>query len=197
MIEIKGITIPALMIRFDDKSSFEENMAQLEDKLSSAFFKDSVVVVDFGNKEVSKENREKVESLLKAYNTQILGFKSSDTDKKEVKRINERKSMKVINKTLRSGQKVEYDGDVVILGDVNPDAYVIASGNIIVMGSLRGFVHAGANGDESRVVMALKLLPQQVRIASFITRSPDKLEDVGYPEKAYVENNQIVIEKIK
>lgn len=65
------------------------------------------------------------------------------------------------------------------------------------MGTLRGVVHAGANGDETAVVMALKLKPQQLRIASYITRSPDEpLEEPEYPEKAFVENNQIFIEKI-
>jgi septum site-determining protein MinC len=74
-----------------------------------------------------------------------------------VDEIDERKSLKVVNKTLRSGQRIEHDGDVLIIGDVNPDAYVIASGNIIVMGTLRGIAHAGARGDETAVVMALKV----------------------------------------
>ncbi|MDQ7056788.1 MAG: septum site-determining protein MinC [Persephonella sp.] len=80
---------------------------------------------------------------------------------------------------------------------MNPDAYIIASGNVIVMGTLRGIVHAGANGDETATVMALKLIPQQLRIASFLTRSPDNQEVPDYPEKAYIENQQIVIERIK
>ncbi|MCX7759660.1 MAG: septum site-determining protein MinC [Hydrogenothermaceae bacterium] len=197
MIEIKGITIPALMIKFDSNKTVEENLEELERKLSSTFFKGSVAVVDYGGVNISEEDKKRIEDILKSHNTQILGYKDSKDTAKTVSSINEKKSMKIINKTLRSGQKVEYDGDVVILGDVNPDAYVVASGNIIVMGTLRGFVHAGANGDETAVIMALKFLPQQIRIGSFITRSPDKPEEVDYPEKAYVENNQIVIEKIK
>jgi septum site-determining protein MinC len=58
-------------------------------------------------------------------------------------------------------------------------------------------VHAGANGDETATVMALKLMPQQLRIGSFFTRTPDNPEMPEYPEKAYVENNQIIIERIK
>ena len=61
----------------------------------------------------------------------------------------------------------------------------------------RGVVHAGACGDESAVVMALKLMPQQLRIASFFTRAPDVIEAPEYPERAFVRNNQIFIEKIQ
>ena len=64
------------------------------------------------------------------------------------------------------------------------------------MGTLRGFAHAGANGDETAIVLALKLMPQQLRIANYLTRSPDEIEEPEYPEKAYVENNQIIIERI-
>ncbi|MEZ0323259.1 MAG: septum site-determining protein MinC [Hydrogenothermaceae bacterium] len=196
MIEIKGITIPALMIKFDSSKTLDENIQELQRKLSSTFFKGSVAVVDYGEINVADDHRKKIEDILKNHNIQIIGYKDSKNSVKTVSSINEKKSMKIISKTLRSGQKVEYDGDIVILGDVNPDAYVVASGNVIIMGALRGVVHAGANGDETAVIMALKFLPQQIRIGSFITRSPDKLEEVGYPEKAYVENNRIVIEKI-
>ena len=108
------------------------------------------------------------------------------------------KNLKIINKTVRSGQKIEYEGDILILGDVNPDAYIVASGNIIVMGALRGVAHAGANGDENAQIIALKLIPQQLRIAGYYTRSPDEdnVGDPNYPERAYIEGNQIYIEKI-
>jgi Septum formation inhibitor len=70
------------------------------------------------------------------------------------------------------------------------------------MGNLRGVVHAGANGDETAVVMALKLRPQQIRISNYIARSPDEPdvkaeESSNSPEIAYIEKNAIVIDKIK
>ncbi len=197
-LEIKGVTVPALLIKLDSGKSFEENLEELEEKLSSAFFKGSVSILDLSDTELSEEQIQKIESILKKYNTRVLGYK---TEKKKPERkipeITEKKSLKIINKTVRSGQRIEYDGDVLVIGDVNPDAYIVASGNIIVMGTLRGVVHAGANGDETAVVMALKLTPQQLRIGSFFTRSPDNPEVPEHPEKAYIENNQIVIERIK
>jgi septum site-determining protein MinC len=195
-IEIKGLTVPALLIKLDPNLTVEENVEQLEKKLSSAVFKGSYAVLDYNGMELTQEQSKKIEDILKEHNTQILGYQNTKSNDLK-KSVNEKKSLKIVNKTLRSGQTIEYDGDVLILGDVNPDAYVTAAGSIIVMGALRGVVHAGANGDESAIIMALKLIPQQLRIASYIARSPDSYEEVNQPEKAYVENNMIVIEKIK
>jgi len=198
-IEIKGSTIPALLIKLDKNLSLEENIQEIKQKLSSTFFKGSLAVIDFNGLKITDEEREKIDKILQEYNTKLLGLIGIEkTEKKDlIQNITPKKSLKIINKTLRSGQKVEEDSDVVILGDVNQDAYVIASGSIIVMGTLRGIVHAGANGDETAVVMALKLKPQQLRIASYISRSPDnKDEEPEYPEKAYIEEDKIVIEKI-
>ncbi len=200
-IEIKGVTVPALQITLDKTKTLEENIAELENKLSSAFFKGSYAIIDLDDIELSEKEIGQVEDLLKKYNTKILGYKYQEGAKKKkrvsIEEVKGKKTLKILNKTIRSGQNIEYDGDVLIIGDVNPDAYVIASGSIIVMGTLRGIVHAGANGDETAVIMALKLRPQQLRIASYVTRSPDEeVETPEYPEKAFIENNQIYIEKI-
>jgi len=197
-LEIKGVTVPALLIRLDGGKTFEENLKELEEKLSSAFFKGSVSILDLSDADLSEKQIEKLEGILKKYNTRVLGYKAeSKKPENKIPEITEKKSLKIINKTVRSGQRIEYDGDVLVIGDVNPDAYIVASGNVIVMGTLRGIVHAGANGDETAVVMALKLIPQQLRIGSFFTRSPDNPEMPEYPEKAFIENSQIVIERIK
>jgi len=78
-----------------------------------------------------------------------------------------------IRHTLRSGQiERALEGNMVILGDVNPGAEVVAAGDIIVLGALRGIAHAGALGNTSSVIFALNLLPTQLRIGRFITRAP-------------------------
>jgi septum site-determining protein MinC len=97
--------------------------------------------------------------------------------------------------TLRSGRRIESDGHIIVLGDVNPGAELSAAGNIVVMGSLRGFVQAGRDGDDQRCVVALKLQPTQIRIGKWITRPPDEgHEGPGYPEIAVVKENRIIIE---
>jgi len=70
-----------------------------------------------------------------------------------------------LQRTLRSGTRIEFSGNVVVLGDVNPGAEIAAEGNIIVWGRLRGQVHAGFKGDKEAVICALDFSPMQVRIA--------------------------------
>ena len=101
----------------------------------------------------------------------------------------------LVKRTLRSGQKVRFNGNVVVLGDVNPGAEIIASGDIIVVGSLRGVAHAGATGYEGAVVAAYRLAPTQLRIAQHISRPPD--EEAGeakQPEIACIRDGRIMID---
>jgi septum site-determining protein MinC len=100
----------------------------------------------------------------------------------------------LIKRTLRSGRTVNSAGHVVILGDVNPGAEIVAVGDVIVWGRLRGIVHAGANGDESSVVCALDMAPTQLRIASYITTSPQDKRRQPKPEVATVRSGQIIVE---
>ncbi|MCD5406892.1 MAG: septum site-determining protein MinC [Desulfotomaculum sp.] len=102
----------------------------------------------------------------------------------------------LVQRTLRSGQSVSYDGNVVIMGDVNPGAEVIAAGDVIVIGSLRGVVHAGAGGDINAVVVAFKLVPTQLRIVDHITRAPDGAANTNSlkPEIASLKNGVVTIE---
>ncbi|MBF0521103.1 MAG: septum site-determining protein MinC, partial [Nitrospirae bacterium] len=91
----------------------------------------------------------------------------------------------------------EYDGDVLIFGTVNANAYIVATGNIIVLGTMKGVAHAGASGDETAMVVSLNLKPQQLRIANHIAKSPDNIDELpDIPEKAYITDNAINIEKV-
>jgi septum site-determining protein MinC len=100
----------------------------------------------------------------------------------------------LVKRTLRNGRTVHADGHVVVLGDVNAGAVVVASGDVVVWGRLRGTVHAGCNGDESAVVCALDLAPTQLRIAGHITISPEDRRRRPKPEKALVRNGRIEAE---
>ena len=100
-----------------------------------------------------------------------------------------------ISHTLRSGQRVECEGDIVVLGDVNDGAEVIAGGSIAVMGALRGLAHAGATGRQDVVVAAQVLGPKQLRISGKIATLPDRPADV--PEVAEYKDGTIVIRRLK
>ena len=106
--------------------------------------------------------------------------------------------------TLRSGQVLESETSIVILGDVNPGARVVSKGNVIVLGTLKGNVYVGASGNESAFVAALSMDPMQIRIGDVIARSSDsqparslrKKKPEDTPKIAFVEDGNIYIEPI-
>jgi septum site-determining protein MinC len=102
----------------------------------------------------------------------------------------------LVQKTLRSGYQVAHQGHIVVIGDVNPGAEVIATGSVVVWGRLRGVVHAGAEGDETAVVCALDLNPTQLRIASYVAVTPGR-KGKPQPEYAYIHEGQIIAEAWK
>jgi septum site-determining protein MinC len=93
-----------------------------------------------------------------------------------------------LNKTLRSGTRIEFAGHVVVLGDVNPGAEIIAEGNVIIWGRLRGMVHAGSKGNRAAVICALDLSPMQLRIADEAS-SVLKPQESPKPERARINEN--------
>lgn len=102
---------------------------------------------------------------------------------------------KFVNGTLRSGQIVEYNGNIVIIGDVNPGALIQAKGNIVVLGTLRGVAHAGVGGNLEAIVASYNLQPTQLRIGDKIARPPDEyIETCGLPEVAKIKDGEVIIE---
>lgn len=101
----------------------------------------------------------------------------------------------VARRTLRSGQALHYAGHITLIGDVNPGGELVAGGDVIVWGKLRGRVHAGAPGDDEAIVCALQLAPSQIRIGSFIARAPERGRLPEEPEIAWVEDGSILVER--
>lgn len=97
---------------------------------------------------------------------------------------------KFVQNSIRSGQKEEYAGSIVICGDVNPGAEVIAGGNIMVLGTLRGVAHAGANGNKKAIISANCIEVTQVRIANLVKEVAEKMEKCPI---CYIEMNDIII----
>ncbi|MBF2001593.1 MAG: septum site-determining protein MinC [Synechococcales cyanobacterium M58_A2018_015] len=98
-----------------------------------------------------------------------------------------------IQTTVRSGMEVRHPGTVIILGDVNPGSTIIADGDVLVWGMLRGVVQAGAAGNTRCVIMALRMEPTQLRIADFVARAPEAPPNLYQPEVAYVISDSIRI----
>ncbi len=101
-----------------------------------------------------------------------------------------------INKTLRSGTRIEFPGHVVVLGDVNPGAEIIAEGNIIIWGRLRGAVHAGSKGDEGAKVCVLDFAPIQLRVAEESVNTQN-LKETSVPVMAFIRDGRIMVKSWK
>lgn len=209
-------TVNGLVIILREEDSFDDIYNQMEKKVMSAgkFFKGASLDVKYRGRKLDDFEKDKIkEIMVTRTGAQIKSFEE-DTDipssrqkgpGTEQSRIKLRKYFfKGINEgiakfyrgTVRSGQLISFDGNLVIIGDVNPGGEIIATGNIIVMGSLRGIVHAGADGNKEAVVVALNLQPMQLRIADVITRPPDEKESRNAlsPELAFVKDDMVYIE---
>jgi septum site-determining protein MinC len=97
---------------------------------------------------------------------------------------------KFVQNSLRSGQKEEYPGSIVICGDVNAGAEIIAGGNIMILGTLRGVAHAGANGNTMAIISANHIDVTQIRIANLVREVGEKIDRCPICK---IEKNEIVI----
>jgi len=142
-------------------------------------------------------SREEVSKYIMLDTGDVLpeGVEENDSDTKVLPTL-------YLNQTLRSGQTVSYEGNILIIGDAHPGSEIVADGDITVWGILGGIAHAGAKGNVSAKVRALKLNAIQLRIAGLYARRNDTL-NVPYvqktneftPEEAQIEEGKIVIYK--
>ncbi|MEM8780212.1 MAG: septum site-determining protein MinC [Cyanobacteria bacterium P01_G01_bin.49] len=93
--------------------------------------------------------------------------------------------------TVRSGVVIRHPGTIIIQGDVNPGGEVLADGDIIIWGCLRGIAHAGAKGNSECCIMALRMQPTQLRIAEAVARAPSDSPEILEPEVAYITAERI------
>lgn len=187
LIQIKGLR-DGLLVSLDDASWEEQRaalIAQVDDQ--PAFFQGARLALDVASQVLHVNELAEIRDLLSergiflwavisesptTENTaQLLGLatriskpRPEELRRYSVEDLGEETSL-FLNRTLRSGTRIEFAGHVVILGDINPGAEVIAEGNIIVWGRVRGLVHAGSKGNKNAVICALDLSPSQLRIA--------------------------------
>lgn len=189
------------------EGEWDEILAELERQLArpnaAAFFRGAQVSIETGSRFLHESERAQVQAILAAHNIAIGSVApaalQAPTAPKEradsYTRQTETAEVLMIRRTMRSGQIIKHSGPVVVYGDVNDGAEIIATGDVLVFGTLRGLVHAGAQGDDSATIGALSLNPPQIRIGSHIAASPEvRGKKNRGPEIACVRNQQIVIE---
>lgn len=211
-------TVNGLILLMREEDDFDAILEAISKKLetSGRFFKGASLDVKYRGRKLSSEQERLISKLIEnKANAEVTSFTEDESSNEaehepaEQDRSIEKPRMKLLyfkgleegmtkfyKGTVRSGTLVSYEGNLVIIGDVNPGGEAIAAGNVIVMGSLRGMVHAGADGNKEAVVAALSLQPTQLRIADVITRPPDTAEPRQglLPEIAFVKDDLVYIE---
>lgn len=169
-VTIKG-TKEGLVFMLDDRCSYELLINELKEKLSSKHYQLSdgpnlLVKVESGYRYLQQEQKEEIEAIItNGRNLAIDEFHSNVLSLEEAYTIQRKNQTITLTSIVRSGQVIEADGDIVLIGDVNPGGRLRASGSIYIMGALRGIAHAGVNGDQTAVISASVLDPSQLRIA--------------------------------
>jgi septum site-determining protein MinC len=182
-------------------------MQELEKQLArpnaSAFFHGARVHVETGNRFLQETERAQLERTLSAHNIHlgetmptVTASPSAHQERIDTyTRQNGTTEVLMIRRVVRSGQVIHHAGPVVVYGDVNDGSEIIAAGDVLIFGKLRGVVHAGAGGDDQATIGAFALSPPQIRIGNHIARAPEeKLRKPRGPEMAAVREGQIVIE---
>ena len=208
IVTIKGLKY-GLQLTFAKGASFADVEANLLEKLESGngfFVRGTTVFVPKGY--FAEDQNESLRRMFHRhgmlFSTELkrpnLAPPSRDDAKTSAKKVREHldetHKMTVINHTVRGGQEVKVNCSVLICGNVNPGAQVIAGGSIDIRGTCRGFVHAGAFGDKTAWVVADRLMPAQIRIADLVARAPDEPEQVSRAERAMIRDDQIIFEPV-
>ncbi|MFC0188017.1 septum site-determining protein MinC [Fictibacillus aquaticus] len=203
-VTIKG-TKNGLVLILDDTCSFQQMLDELYDKLTadSGQFLDGPAVsvrVQAGNRFLTDDQEKKIISVLQNKKNLLLErIESNVISRAEAEEMQKEKEVTTVSKIIRSGQVLEVQGDLLLIGDVNPGGTVMASGNIFVMGAIKGIAHAGCKGNSEAVIASSVMKPSQLRIADMINRSPDHYPAGGHEmEFAYIshDENQIRIDRI-
>ncbi len=207
LVNIKGIR-DGLLATFEEAPWEDQRLAllaQIDDR--PAFFQGARLAMDVGN-QILKVNdlvdlRDHLsergislwavisESPTTEHTSQLLGFatrisKPRPEERKQVVEVSDQTAL-FINKTIRSGTRIEFPGTVLVFGDVNPGAEVVAEGNVIVWGRVRGMIHAGSKGDRDAFICALDLSANQLRIADEVSAALQPQKD-PQPEIASINN---------
>lgn len=202
-----------LIVILDDKMPFQDLLLDIADKFqeSANFFKNAKMAVTFRGRTLNYEQEKQViETIVNHCGIHILCIVDEDAVAQEhYRRIlntaseeKEKDDGLFYRGTLQNGEVLETENSIVILGDIHSGAKVISKGNILILGSCRGSLYAGATGDRNCFAAALVMKPVQIRIAdktarSAITKYSDHTEYKAEPKIAYIKNDHIFVESIK
>ncbi|CAH1225423.1 MULTISPECIES: septum site-determining protein MinC [Paenibacillus] len=196
-VRIKGIK-DGLVFLLDDKCPFEDLLSELRYKLEHShqnILTGPIVHVDvkLGSRPVTDEDKAAVLEILKSQGNLLIRSIEAVEDQGNV----DPEALFLMSGMLRSGQVLHHQGNLLFLGDVNPGGTITCSGDIYILGALRGMAHAGVDGNQDAIIAASLLSPTQLRIADVISRPPDEWGTrESSMEFAYLSSGAMQIDKI-
>ncbi|MBU5265770.1 septum site-determining protein MinC [Virgibacillus proomii] len=203
LITMKG-TKDGLTLFIDDSCSFNQALQELKYKMneSKPTTTEPVVAVrvKLGSRYLREEQISELRQIITNENRFTIHSIESDVVlREEARQWQANSEIKAVNRIVRSGQVLHVTGDLLLIGDVNPGGKVMATGNIYIMGNLRGIAHAGVDGDTRAFIAASYMNPSQLRIAHYISRAPDYESDGVYMECGLVDEEQdkIIIDRLQ
>ena len=190
-----------IVIKIAEDAEQKKIISELTKKLSDLkkLYKEDKTPIKIVGKVLKNKEIDEIQELIKEKidvdidfdMTKSLGLSSITRTFKQEVAISETKFHRG---SLRSGQRLETEGSIVIIGDVNSGAEVIASDNIVVLGNLRGLAHAGAKGNKNAIIAAGKLDAVQLRISNIVKEIDRDEEPVHRQAYVFVEDDKIIIE---
>ena len=204
IVKLKGSKF-GLQLIWDAEADFSAVEQDIRGKLESGskfFCRGTVIHVP--SQQIAEPEKNKLIKLFRQYGVILRSElpKEERVQKKPVAKTSSSgketlQEMLVVERTVRGGQEIVTPGAVLVCGNVNPGAQIIAGGSIDIRGTCRGIVHAGAYGNTKAFVIADHLMPVQIRIADLIAQAPEKMEKSDFAERASIKNGQIIIEPIE
>lgn len=190
-----------IVIKLSDEAKQEELVESLKKKLPELkkLYKDEKTPINVTGKILKNKEIEEIQKIIKEKIDVEIEFDSPKTlglhsIKKTFDKEIAMSETKFHRGSLRSGQKLESEGSLVIIGDVNSGAEVIASDNIIILGTLRGLAHAGAKGNKQAIIAAGLIDTVQIRIANIVKEIDRDEEPLHKQSCVSVVDDQIIIE---
>jgi septum site-determining protein MinC len=200
-----------ISLHLDGEQPFDELLAEIALKFreSAGFFKDAKMALSFEGRELNDEEEKVViETITANSNINIICLVGKDDNTNQ----NYLKALQMLNYdegndghfyrgTLKSGQVLETESSITIIGDINPGATIISTRDIIILGGLYGEAYAGATGRDGHFVVALEMSPEKLTIGDFKYKPKEKnskwsIKLKVQPKIAYAKDNQVIIEPI-
>ncbi|XID93609.1 septum site-determining protein MinC [Paenibacillaceae bacterium WGS1546] len=199
IITIKGVK-EGLVFLLDDRCEFVALLDELTAKLDKHVqqFNGPIVhiFIKLGSRQLDDDDKERIRAIFRRQGNLLIQSIESDPPERDPD-CKPSVVLHTMTGMVRSGQTVEYDGHLLLLGDVNPGGTIRCTGDVYVLGALRGSVHAGTGGNEEAIIAASLMRPTQLRIADVISRPPDEWASAEpWMEYAFLRDGAMAIDKL-